>query len=675
MKYQFLFIIVLLLCFSCEMRVEESKPKVVLNSQEEDFLERVNYVNTPLDIFSSTTKGASLSSKSTTVEEALIDLTSPMKEGDAYTRVIDGEYSQALTVEVGDVICISSNAIFTGTLNMNGGTLAVFGKVDMGWNWFLGGSGLIIINSGASFYVNYFEHTSGIKLVNYGSLSFSEWSGFNIAGQFENYSDLTVNSVSLKSGGKFYNSGRITVNNSVTIDDVFENEGSVDVKSNFYLNANGQLLNYCSFFVKEMMTVDGYLGNYSYLKVSGDLFLNSKRGVELFGNSLIEVNNVTIDAEVSNSDDAIAIVYSTGSIIHNSGSVDDNVMITTLEDECYVSSTSCSPGYGLVPEFSLVAEIASPIIGGQALSATSVHIVEDVAYVTYHLNGEKYGGAIELIALDEVGRPMIKQQFSSSDFDFNELSLDDHVSYGNKRKMWVVGAQRLSSSETLQSPAMMAEFTIFDNMITDENIGDIVDVEGYSGNSVQRLDDVLLVTSGSNGGVSVIDNATKSVSSFSTLDFMKYLIVSDDHIVSLIASITGAQLQCYSSSSSDFSTPECVADLGVINPYDGKLVLTIDNEEVFVACGSSGIKVFDIESLEQLAEYEPENGITNGVVTDDDFVYLANGSGGLEILEKHNLSPVGVYDFDGSANYVAVQDGYIFIANGTGGLEILYRSL
>ena len=675
MKNLLFLISILLLTVSCEMRVENSKSSVNVSSEEDKLSERVSYVNEPIDLFSSASKSASINTKSASVGEVAITLTSPMTVTDDYTQVISGNYSQALTVNKGDVICVAEDAVFTGTLNMNGGILAVFGKVDMGWNWFLGGSGTVMVSSGASFYVNYFENTSGIKLVNYGSLSFSEWSGLNIAGQFENYSNLVVNSISLKVGGKLYNSGKITINNSFIVEGIFENEGKIDVKSNLYLNANGEFENYCSVTVKETMTVDGTLVNYSYVKVSGDLYINPNNGVELKGNSLISVKNVTLDSDIRNNDEALAVIYATGEITHNKGNVDDMVLITNLDDECYVPGDDCSPGYGNVPVFSLVAEVASPSIDGEKLSATSVQVIDNMAYVTYHLNGEEYGGAIEVIELDQLGVPKIKQQLSSSDYDFNELKLADNETFGNQRKMWVVGAQRLSSSETIKTPAIMAEFTLADKLIKEESIDAVVDIDGYSGNSVQSLDDVVLVTSGSNGGISVIDNGSSSVSSFTSLEFMKYLVVSDEYIISLTASITGAQLQSYSVASSDLSTPERVADLGQIDPYDGKLVLTVDDEEIYVACGTSGLKIYDTETLEEIADYETVDGITNGVVTDDDFVYLANGSGGLEIVKKHSLTKLGVYDFDGSANYVAVQDGYIFIVNGTGGLKILYRSL
>ncbi|MDZ7806120.1 MAG: hypothetical protein U5K71_03275 [Gracilimonas sp.] len=43
--------------------------------------------------------------------------------------------------------------------------------------------------------------------------------------------------------------------------------------------------------------------------------------------------------------------------------------------------------------FSLVANVASPVVNGSTLSATSIELRANKVYISYHLNGSEYGGA------------------------------------------------------------------------------------------------------------------------------------------------------------------------------------------------------------------------------------------------------------------------------------------
>lgn len=94
-----------------------------------------------------------------------------------------------------------------------------------------------------------------------------------------------------------------------------------------------------------------------------------------------------------------------------------------------------------------------------------------------------------------------------------------------------------------------------------------------------------------------------------------------------------------------------------------------------MATGQDGLKVFDIVTMSStpVGTFDPSVGLTNGVATDNDYAYVANGESGLYILNKSDLTQVGNYKYNGSANFVDASGRFVFVANGIGGLKIIRR--
>src|SRR5690625_7360674 len=112
-----------------------------------------------------------------------------------------------------------------------------------------------------------------------------------------------------------------------------------------------------------------------------------------------------------------------------------------------------------------------------------------------------------------------------------------------------------------------------------------------------------------------------------------------------------------------------------INPLDGKNVVVLDENRAYITLSDAGLAVIDLQNGSIVGEYNHgTSSLTNGVDVDSCFVYLANGSDGLVILNKKDLRLYGTIELTpASDNFVRV-DGYlIYITNDSEGVMIMRK--
>lgn len=627
--------------------------------------QRIKYINTPIDLLH---QAKSLVHRQAKSHLSSFVLTPQYAIEDGYTTLIDGVYQQDLEINEGELVCITATGEFLGGVILNGGTLVVLGKAEFTSLSALRGT---IINNPSGMIVSQgFSLNKNVTFANYGSLVLPAWASVVLNGQLENYSELSFKTLYINNDGKFYNSGTMNVVKNIAIDAVCHNYGTLVVGGFLYLNTNGELFNNCSIVVGDNATLDGVLINKSYLEVGNCFYINANSACEMQGGALVKAKRIFINDDITSDGSAVAVIYAADRIFHNGGEVAENLVLTSDESSCYLPSSDCSPGIGVEPRFTLLFEIEPPMFQGQLLSATCVQVVDNMAFVSYHMNGEDYGAAIDVLELDGANEPAIIQTLYSSAFDFNELKLDDVLSRG-KRRMWVVGALQMTQHNNFKSAAVVLEVMLRNDVIFDF-YHNIIDLKGSSANSIVKRGDELIAVSGSNGGLTVIDYDSFSFSNFIPLKNAKYFECLGDDAISLTASVNGAQLRHYRAGDTYYS-PDITTSIDPISPYDGKLVVHLDNDKSYISCATQGLKIFKTSTLEQAGAYQSPSNSTNCVTSDDDFVYLANGAQGLVILGKDKLNKIGEYISDGSANFVSAFDKYIFLADGRGGFKVLYR--
>jgi hypothetical protein len=125
----------------------------------------------------------------------------------------------------------------------------------------------------------------------------------------------------------------------------------------------------------------------------------------------------------------------------------------------------------------------------------------------------------------------------------------------------------------------------------------------------------------------------------------------------------------------------------VVGTYRGKSVLHFADkfdDVVFVASGMNGLRGIDLTNQKQRF-FTPnsmlQSGNTNGISSDEDYLYMANGADGLAVTLMPEvdglLEPIFSWDLnekEASANFVTTDGEWVFVAKGGKGLKILRKT-
>ena len=217
-------------------------------------------------------------------------------------------------------------------------------------------------------------------------------------------------------------------------------------------------------------------------------------------------------------------------------------------------------------------------------------------------------------------------------------------------------------------------------------------LEGVNANGLIRTKHILYVTVGgrnSNGGLVAVDlrSGPKNFTIMAKEAFSdaKSIVAEGTSLNKKFYVLQGgasANIYRYKVISNGIKKEKAYA-IGSINTLDGKNSLALKGDLLFAALSEKGIKVFDKDDIDDGAAYAASlndlggAGLSNGVVADEDHVYIANGSSGVFIADipskKEGFLVNGTLDMAGSANYIAANDKVILLANGTGGVKAISR--
>ncbi|HAQ64681.1 MAG TPA: hypothetical protein DCR43_02305 [Bacteroidales bacterium] len=345
-----------------------------------------------------------------------------------------------------------------------------------------------------------------------------------------------------------------------------------------------------------------------------------------------------------------------------------------------------TPATGPDHFFYLVAEVASPVrSGNRVLSATHVSVNGNRAYVTYHYNepdgaamsADLYEGQIDVFDITNPRVPEILKSASSSRADFNTMFLD-YETTGSQRRLWLGATDYGVGGAVFQLNLVNEDIPATASLIRTKT------PPGKSVNGLVRSADWLYATAGRTaGGVFALNvNNNLAIDTVHEFTNAKYAAASGNdpgskHVV--LKSGDNAEILVYEVG--PVHTLLNTFPIGSIQPENGKSGIFVKDNTVWVSMGHNGLKAFDLNTGALVHSLSPSNmsdeSITNGVALDDDYVYVANGSGGMYLCRivpgQEELEILGVYWYGASANYITAADGYIFIANGREGLKILKK--
>ncbi len=323
----------------------------------------------------------------------------------------------------------------------------------------------------------------------------------------------------------------------------------------------------------------------------------------------------------------------------------------------------------------LIARLSPPEYEGEVLQASHIRIADHYAYVTYNTQGPRYLGGVDIV---DISSPYYPELVSSVIFinqetnkgkDVSSVDVKYASSASSNTFLWITGADETSDS------AFVGRYEL--NSSNQFSSGQSVNfsLKGYVGTDVRYYNDKLYVTSGTGGGLTILDNQMKEVN-FMNIENARSVDVNKDFEIAL----GGNPGHLYNPGTWD-------KEIGGATDPEAKSILRLYNNFALVSLGQDGLKCYDVSSdmpstlISALpAPTVPEGKspldyVTNGVsVTDNGWVYVANGAGGLDVAKidtDGKLTWMGNVDLEASVNFVEANGEYVFVARGVLGLKIL----
>ena len=321
----------------------------------------------------------------------------------------------------------------------------------------------------------------------------------------------------------------------------------------------------------------------------------------------------------------------------------------------------------------LIAALYPPAYNGEVLQASHVRIADHYAYVTYNTQGPRYLGGVDIVDISSPNKPKLVSsvvfinQVTNKGKDVS--SVDVKFSPSAKTILWITGADETRDSAF----AERYELNSSNQFESDQSVN--FSLKGYVGTDVRYYNDKVYITSGTGGGLTILDNQMKEVS-FMNIENARSVDVNKDFEIAL----GGNPGHLYNPGIWD-------KEIGGANDPEAKSILRLYNKFALVALGEEGLKCYGVSSdipstvisaLPRPAVPEgeaPNDYVTNGVsVSDNGWVYIANGAGGLDIAKINTdgqLTWKGNVNLGASVNFVDANANYVFVARGVLGLKIL----
>ena len=345
------------------------------------------------------------------------------------------------------------------------------------------------------------------------------------------------------------------------------------------------------------------------------------------------------------------------------------------------------------------------------ISATCVQELNGRLYMSYHTRDKKHGGCIEVFSPVENNKVTLEQYLcdDQKDLDFNHL-LAVKLNSG-KRMVYLPGSSN-------KKGAMLAYLPIQDNhLLADQsksitttiNGKDTVIYEkplqfiqmnpataeykkkGYDENCVVYNDETNHLIVATTKGYLVYNADTyNELDKINKPGKVKHVAIGNGKIVTVYLNREAtneteaipATVEIFDQKAEDLSNPINSFAISTIEPNNGKNVVRVDDNKIYVCRGAAGMYVYDMEGNELWHYQMPSPTITegdkagkykghaNGCYVGKKYVYIAYGGFGLVVLDKETHKVVAHRDLVHSANYVIEYKGYIYVAYGQNRLQV-----
>lgn len=321
-----------------------------------------------------------------------------------------------------------------------------------------------------------------------------------------------------------------------------------------------------------------------------------------------------------------------------------------------------------------------PITSGAAtLQADDIAIRGDRAYIGYNLAGPTFGGAIQIMDIHDRAHPTILDTIRFKDLKVNTVWLDGNL------LLFGGGA----SPDGWPFRAFIGEIRL-DHLDPAAILSGVKGLPSYATTSIRNTGGRIYAGVGAkDGGVAILDDQLNQTAFVPDAD-VRALDTYKDGVVAL-AGTTDAGAKA--TPTLDIIRTALVSQTPIhatLQDY-GRAAVDIKGETLWTALSVSGVSAWDMKSLTTpaFALVDPGNSdlmTTNGVSSDGDFVYVANGEYGFRVLkqggdhDKAFAHLIGFHELAGdayggqhySANDIAVGGDWLFVASGVGAVNIYH---
>lgn len=342
-------------------------------------------------------------------------------------------------------------------------------------------------------------------------------------------------------------------------------------------------------------------------------------------------------------------------------------------------------------------------------SATSVAVNGTNVYVSYHTQGAGQAGMLDYLTVDANGKADLVQSLSavnatpgtasgSNAIDWNNLLLDGDklIGVGNSENGGVITALKLSGNKfdvaegtsSIGSDKSPLTYCRMQSTTTDGQAGD--------GNAVIKVGDAYVAAT--TYGIETFNSDLEETYA-TRLTKGKYVAKDGDNVYVSYLNNGTMGINRYAASDTRFAAPTSVASISNVTPENGKNVMVVDGNYIYVAAGANGLykytngtlvatfkpadATYTVNAQDDTEKYQEGKTVTrgycNGVAVDGSHIFLAYGSLGVIVLNKSdltsgatNIPEVARYCAgNGSANFVAVSGNLVYVAYGKNNLQIL----
>lgn len=343
------------------------------------------------------------------------------------------------------------------------------------------------------------------------------------------------------------------------------------------------------------------------------------------------------------------------------------------------------------------------------ISATGIMAHNGRMYMSYHTRDAKHGGCVEVFTPVTNNKVTLEQYLydAAEDLDFNHL-LAVKKKDSNERMLYLPGSSN-------KKGAMLAYIPILDNHLLATESKEITTVDengekkvtyqqplnfvqmnpateqyhkaGYDENCVVYNDETNHLIVMTTKGYLVYDADTyNELEKIEKPGKAKHVAIGNGKIVTLYLDREAASekeaipatVEVFDQKDEDLTNPLHSFTVNTIEPNNGKNVVAVKDNQIYVCRGAAGLYVYDMEGNEQWHYQMPNpinkegnyKALANGCYVGDKYVYIAYGSYGLVVLDKTTHEVVARRAVVKSANYVVEHNGYIYVAYGKNRLQV-----